>query len=816
MSARMRKRLYRSTVPCLLLGASSLGCEPSTVEPTVTPKAQVSPMPSGSTHAASIPRLVRSRRLSIPGRGSTPEQIRSFLEEFPAHDRAPVLRARHDWSLLPCPGHEAHGPSCTPEVPELARGVLQKADAYLQHCFECKQRALVEQTRKAAKRIVARHAREQAQSRFELAMVRYDHAAASRALQTYGKDSVWARGAKRRLERRLGDLELDPCEGDPELSVFISPRWPRAGEPLTIVVMGQSSLAGATLSSKSYADPTLPPSKLTPSSVVNSEPRYLVARGRAISSGIHDISVRTRERRACHRIQVWKKRRLPPSTSHYWRTVRDWNQGHEELYAAWLHALFQAPEGTRWRGLSTLTRDPQRNFLHNHLGIGEDGERGVPKVDLRPDCADNPHFLRAYFAWKLGLPFGFHECRYGEVDGPPRCGNWWTNEGPGEPQPEEKAEKESEAASSRGLDAGVDGAVRKPLPAVVGGPRERFSQLLWRVKNSVVARSLRTELIDEATDLYPVVLTRPSLNPGAVYSDPYGHTLTLVRWIPQTESQPGQLLAVDAQPDGTLTIKRFWRGNFLFPDRHPLGGHGFKVFRPIVRDRARLRLLTNDEIRVAASYGAYSSAQRRMKSGDFYGTLEALINPRALPPQDEYRALHRALHAQLRARVGEIDLAEEILAERDGRVIAMPRGREIFHTTGPWEALSTPCRDMRLLVGMDVLQAFPEQAVQALLDPREAKALQTRLKELHRKLGQELSISYTRSDGSKQRLSLGELLQREKVLEMGYNPNDCPELRWGAPDGSQEGSSCKRTAPNEQRTRMLQMRHWFVKRYSCG
>ena len=35
------------------------------------------------------------------------------------------------------------------------------------------------------------------------------------------------------------------------------------------------------------------------------------------------------------------------------------------------------------------------------------------KIVLRPDCADLPYFLRAYFAFKMGLPFGFSKCSRG-------------------------------------------------------------------------------------------------------------------------------------------------------------------------------------------------------------------------------------------------------------------------------------------------------------------------------------------------------------------------------------------------------------------
>ena len=45
-------------------------------------------------------------------------------------------------------------------------------------------------------------------------------------------------------------------------------------------------------------------------------------------------------------------------------------------------------------------------------------------------------------------------------------------------------------------------------------------------------------------------------------------------------------------------------------------------------------------------------------------------------------------------------------------------------------------------------------------------------------------FSYTRSDGSAWTLSLKDVIDRAADLEMAYNPNDCVELRWGAPDGA--------------------------------
>ena len=74
-------------------------------------------------------------------------------------------------------------------------------------------------------------------------------------------------------------------------------------------------------------------------------------------------------------------------------------------------------------------------------------------------------------------------------------------------------------------------------------------------------------------------------------------------------------------------------------------------------------------------------------------------------------------------------------------------------------------------------------------------------------------FSYTRSDGSAWTLSLKDVVDRINDLEMAYNLNDCVELRWGAPEKSDEASTCKRHAPAAQRAKMTQYRTWFRARH---
>ena len=109
-----------------------------------------------------------------------------------------------------------------------------------------------------------------------------------------------------------------------------------------------------------------------------------------------------------------------PTAGSVWPVRNAWNRATENLYSAWIEKLFEAriAEQPSWPALHEVLRDRSRNFLFNHLGLGEDQSGLV----IRPDCADLPYFLRAYFAFKMGLPFGYSKCTRGGAGQPPKIG----------------------------------------------------------------------------------------------------------------------------------------------------------------------------------------------------------------------------------------------------------------------------------------------------------------------------------------------------------------------------------------------------------
>jgi hypothetical protein len=421
-------------------------------------------------------------------------------------------------------------------------------------------------------------------------------------------------------------------------------------------------------------------------------------------------------------------------------------------------------------------RDAESNLLHNHLGLNEDDT-----LIMDPDCADNPFFFRAYFAWKLGLPYGHHSCDRGNEQKAPVCDQWSSNF----------------TSRKKGQD-----------------DLQAFQSFARTIKNTVHSACALTALSDNQTDFYSIPLLRVHLCPGVIFADPYGHTLMIVRWVPQTEENPGQLLAVDAQPDGTIGIRRFWQGQFLFSTDQLSGEPGFKAFRPIVQEKRQLRILSNQEISDSQDYANYSLQQQNMSPQEFYDTMNRLINPHPLDPLRAFEDLHDAIHERLRARVKAVANGEKHMQETSFKVIPMPQGSQIFQTSGPWEDYSTPARDMRLLIALDVLTDFPDKVLRnpeafAIPNSKKSEDLKVELINLHKKWAKEITITYMRSNGLLHTLSLAEILTRIERLEMAYNPNDCVEIRWGATEGNEESSTCERRTPVDQRLRMGSYRKWF-------
>ncbi len=557
------------------------------------------------------------------------------------------------------------------------------------------------------------------------------------------------------------------CEETHETHIWISPLSPRTDGQIKIMAVSTDG----PLSELALVDDQ-DRRTLLPSRHRGGPPWSLVAELAKLNKGHYRVEA-SRDGRliACQLLII-----DGPDIQKKGERIKTWNLATEAFYSAWIEALFGAPpkENLSFPSLGPVLRNTERNFLHNHLGLNED--RNLP---LTPDCADLPYTLRAYFAWKIGLPFAFRTCGRGSTKALPRCGA---------------------ATVITEFTHGISS-------------QASFRRISRKLMNTVHSGSLRTGLEDESTDLYPIPLSREMLWPGTVYTDPYGHVLLVVEWLPQTANHPGSLLAVDAQPDNTVARKHVWEGTLLFANTAS-AGPGFKAFRPLIRTTSdRWRMLSNSELAEQFNFAPFSAEQGQLSPDDFYARLTRLINPNGLDLKQTYETTLDALVEQIETRVASVNNGEAYFRKHPGSVIPMPSGAAIFQTIGPWEDYSTPSRDMRLIIAINVLNGLPEKIVRHpelfVLNGQSPEKAKIEIEQHHAKRIHERNIRYTRTDGNLWELSVAEVLARKPAYEMAYNPNDCAEERWGAEPDTEEYATCRRHAPAEQRAKMQQYRIWF-------
>lgn len=575
----------------------------------------------------------------------------------------------------------------------------------------------------------------------------------------------------------------DRCEDSLDAALFRSPRLPQAGQPVRVIAVTKEDTrpAGLILVDPDGKVHTPKVNELgvgpfgrwveLTTSRAGRWTAMLADGDRVLACERFGIRLRPEPEEVAPRTE------LSPAWEARWK----WEADTENLFAAFVEQLFSHPveDARTWSSLSELLADRERNLLHNHRGLGED-----EALKLEPDCADLPYFLRAYFSWKVGLPFGYRRCSRGRAGTPPRCGPLIHNE---RPTPASNELRAFEQFVLRGVRPGVHSASGRTLP--------RAPQ----------------------ADLYSLPMSREAMKPGSVFIDPYGHLIVVAKWQPQGLGGAGMLLGADAQPDATVGRRRFWRGSFLFtPDTSDVGA-GFKAFRPLERDPETEQLVALELAEVAKRrdfFGA-SMEQYQGDADQWYARMDGLIYPRALDAAERMTQLVNAFEEQVTRRVNSVDNGEGYLREHRGR-IAMPEGTAIFQTEGAWEDYSTPSRDMRLLIALDTVQRLPERmrAAPERFGVPAAQA-QERARALRASLDAELTrraFAYTRSDGSSHTLSLADVVARAEAMEMAYNPNDCVEIRWGAAEGTPEYETCKRHAPAAQRAKMARYRPWFAGR----
>ena len=331
----------------------------------------------------------------------------------------------------------------------------------------------------------------------------------------------------------------ESCAGLPvRVTTFSFPLLPQAGDLVRIVAVSREHLAPfvAEVSGRAAV------STLEPADQWGPGPYAWEFQATALEEGEHSVTLRdplSGSILGCSTIVVapsGEGRARTAEGDEVWPVRRAWTGALEDLYSVWVARLFRTAGDSRgrWHRLHAVFRDPERNVLFGALGWAED-DAGTPEdprptaVRARADCGDLPYVLRAYFAWKLELPFRFQRCnRRNALQG---------------------AECYEERSNL------TDRYRRREDPV------DRFNRFLetW-VTVGVHSATPRTLPEDDTSDFYPIEMTRTALRPGTVYVWPYGHLVVITDWVEDdVGSDAGRRRR---HIDGTVTFKSFSPKNF--------------------------------------------------------------------------------------------------------------------------------------------------------------------------------------------------------------------------------------------------------------
>ena len=235
-----------------------------------------------------------------------------------------------------------------------------------------------------------------------------------------------------------------------------------------------------------------------------------------------------------------------------WTIVQEWDEQAEEEFSRWVEQLGRVRAARGCLRLRSCLESPEANALWT------EGERWR---GLFADCADLPFVLRAYFSYKTGRPFQFTNRIYGGRYG--------------------KANRVKSYANF---------TFRR-----FGTVRHFFRQMTAWIHSGF----FRTASDAQATDTYPVAVSRETIRPGTVFYEPRGHVLVVVR-----VEHDGTIHMIDGHPDNSLTYKLFSPKIKRGGARYGGGFRNWRWYRYTVDEDNRATFLreTNQEI-IASNRG---------------------------------------------------------------------------------------------------------------------------------------------------------------------------------------------------------------------
>lgn len=451
-----------------------------------------------------------------------------------------------------------------------------------------------------------------------------------------------------------------------------------------------------------------------------------------------------------------------------WRITKErWEPSDEKAWQDFVAALGAADCWT----FDECIKSPANPYRHTD-----------PKTRFYVDCADMPYVLRAYFAWKNGLPFAWQSAMRA-ADG--------------------------EKGDIRYSPYGNVIVARDSVPRTASGvPAIPVLHTLVNVVSTAMFR--RNSMTDDPVmfaDTYSPRLTRDAIVPGTIAYDVNGHASLVWR----VESG-GRILIFSSHPDHSLSRSHLGKE---FLRTGPELGSIFQKFRPIEvvgATRAsngalvggRIVAASNDEIEdfsLEQYQGsppgdpvrwASSSWLHNGENLDFYTYLRSRLSAGELEyrPVEELRAMMQSVCFDIRSRKQAVEISITRGIQNMDPPHRLPDN--IYGTHGVWELYSTPSRDARLKTAFKemydlVVEFIKMDAVDAPRLNYEGDDLPGDLLAAYWEQNAACSISYVNSAGQTVKLSIDEIIRR--AYDLSFDPYQCVERRWGAK--GEELSTCR-------------------------
>jgi hypothetical protein len=448
---------------------------------------------------------------------------------------------------------------------------------------------------------------------------------------------------------------------------------------------------------------------------------------------------------------------VPASSPFAWKIKKaTWRASDEAAYSAFIVSLGAAVESRKCNTVETCMKSSANPF-HSSDPVG---------LKYYADCADLPYYLRAYFAWKNGLPFSF----VSRVD----------LRNPNDPN---------------GADIRYPRDGNKPIGRTdtSGHGPGYFTNakdiLNWVVGDSVSTATIRMPSIPQPRealgDFYAIPVRRGELHPGTVIYSADGHAAVVYK-IPAD----GLLQVIDAHPDNAMTLTsygpRFQRGN-------PNMGAIFKNFRPlelvgatpdaegnlvggtiVAKPDAQIPGVSDEQVTTKFPNTPAFQMWVRQRLAEVGFRID-LVTDFKQSVQTLCRLVQQRKEAVDKAITDQID-------KKDNPALMVAN---IFGAADEWEMYSSPGRDVSLRIGFKAALDNAKYNVDQLkignpLFSYAGTNMAADLYKTYQETAASCPLSYTSRDGSLQKLDLEQI--RLRLFKISFDPYHCIDLRWGDVD----------------------------------